>query len=83
MISTLERIGRRRERARLRDDLPHLEAAIDVAAEDRCDVRERAALDDRARTIAHFLGRLKDDEHVASRRRSRVADAQPPTAHDA
>jgi hypothetical protein len=63
----LERVRRRRERTRLGDDLPHLEAAIDMGAEDRGDVRERAAFDDGTRAIAHLLRRLKDDEHIADR----------------
>ena len=67
----VERIGRSGERARLRDDLPDFEAPVHVPTEDRGDVRERAALDDRARAVAQLLGRLKHHEHVARGRVTR------------
>ena len=48
-----------------RDDLPDLEPPIDVAAEDRRDAVERAALENRERAVARLFRRLKHHEHVA------------------
>src|SRR6185437_1781448 len=57
------------ERALLRDDLPHLEPAIDVATEDRAHRVEHTGREDGARAFTNFLRRLKDYQHVTTRGR--------------
>jgi hypothetical protein len=45
--------------------LPDIESSVHVAAENRRDTVEGAALENGERALPHFLGRLEDNEHVA------------------
>ena len=53
------------QRTRLCHHLPHRKAAIDVRAEDRLHLVERAGVEDGERPLADLLGGLQDNEHVA------------------